>query len=460
MNEGQKDSYPDDSLNPRGYVNPPSGDFRQAPRRGRTGLFVLVGILLLSFIIGAGILVDVVVFQRGKSSPKEFSLEDSISYGEALNDMRRFYFREYSEEKVKEAAQKAVAEAKKKGESSPSALEDAGITAAAKALGDPYSTYYNAIENKRLKEDLSGSFYGVGIELRVDKELKRPKVYDVLKGSPAERVGIKRNDVIMEVDGKKTKGIGLEIIVSWIRGREGTKVEITVQREGVSRELKFKMKREKITTPDFKSEILDGKYGLLQVMDFNKGIGQKVRDAVAEMQEKGVVGFILDLRDNHGGLLNESVNLSSVFLDQGLPVVSFQFKGEKKSVLHAFGGKATDLPVVLLVNGMSASASEIVAGALKEHKRAILIGTKTYGKGSIQKMYDLENGGALRLTVSIYYLPNGDEINGKGVEPDIPVALEDKPEEERKLQLDRAKHVLENMIQGKPPEASLFMHAA
>jgi carboxyl-terminal processing protease len=181
---------------------------------------------------------------------------------------------------------------------------------------------------------------------------------------------------------------------------------------------------------------------------------------VKDLQEKGAKGFILDLRNNPGGLLDEAVKVTSVFVNGGL-VVSYQIKGQKKVDENASGGAETDLPLVVLANGGSASSSEITAGALKDRGRAVLVGSKTYGKGSVQKLYELDNQGAAKLTIALYYLPDGESIDGKGIQPDVPVQEnKDDPAATEQLQLDTAKQVLNNLIEGKPPTGEVFLLAA
>lgn len=438
-----------------GGTPPPS----KRPRRSWIPVAIIIGIVVIAVLVGAGILLDRLLFPEHKVSSGPFNLNASISYQEALSDIQRYYFKEYSEEKIEEAAFAAVKEAEKKGEKSSEKLEDIGIKALVGALGDEHSVYYNATENERLKEDIQGTFFGVGFVLRQEKNEDRPKVNSVIKNSPAEKAGIKKDDVILKVDGKDTKGAGLEVVVSWIRGKEGTEVELEVERPGEPKPLKFKLTREKIQIPELETEIIDGKYGWLKVLDFNKGIGDKVRAAIKEMKDKGVQGFILDVRNNPGGLLDEAVNMASAFIPDG-NIVSYQYKGDKKFDATAFGNAITDQPVVVLVNGGSASASEIVAGAMKDRGRGVLVGTKTYGKGSVQKVFNLENKGGCKLTVSLYYLPNGETIDGVGIQPDITVEVPDNLEEEDKQQLDRAKQVLQNLIDGKPATGELLRPAA
>lgn len=453
--EYRQEYYPGAPPYPPQYQAPPPR--RGLSRRGWIILGVVLGIIALGVMVGAGFLVDRVLFPPKES--KEFVLDDSKVYQDALFDIRNYYFRDYSESKIKEAAEKAVAEEQKEGVESRSELLDVGLRALVEALGDDHSNYLTPGENKRLSEDLSGSFFGVGFTLRVNEDEKRPEVVSVIEGSPSDKAGVKSGDIIMAVDGEDTEGQSLDGVVLRIRGKRGTDVELGIKRPEEDKELTFKITRDKIEIPDFESEILDGKYGLLRVYEFNKGISDKVREAVKDMQSKGVQGFILDMRNDPGGLLGEAVKVASVFMNDGT-VVSYQTKGSDRVDESALGNAETDLPLLVLVNGGSASSAEIVAGALQDSGRAVLVGTKTFGKGSVQKMYDLDNKGAVKLTVSLYYLPNGESIDGKGIQPDIEVKFEDDLEKEDQLQLDKAKEVLQNLIEGKPPTGAVLRPAA
>jgi len=429
-----------------GNQGPPAGPPEKKTSRLRMiVLGVALGLIVIGVLVAAGVLVDRLVFSQKKPS-KEFRLEDSESYQEALFDIRQYFYGDYSRNKIEDAARKAVEEEKKKGVTSYSKLEDTALSALVKALKDQHSEYLTEGEAERLNEDISGSFYGIGTMLREDKKLKRPKVFSVVKGSPAEKAGIKRDDIIMTVDGKDTTGKSVDVVVTWIRGQKGTLVELKVSRPGEKKDLTFKITREKIMIPELETELIDGRIGYLKVMNFSDGIGKKVRTAVSDLQQKGARGFILDLRNNPGGLLSEAVSVSSVFINDGT-VVSYQTKGHDRITETAKGGAETDLPLVVLANGASASSSEIVAGALQDRGRATLVGSKTYGKGSIQKLYQLDNKGDVKLTVSLYYLPNGESIDGKGVKPDVVVEFKDDLEKEDKQQLDKAKEVLDGLIQ-------------
>jgi carboxyl-terminal processing protease len=432
---------------------PPEG----MSRRKKVAIGVSIVVLLIAALLVAGVVIDRLVFKEKEA--ESFELASSPAYKDALFNIRNYYYRSFSEEKITAAAEKAVKEKQDKGVTDPDKLLNTGLTALIKALDDQHSGYLTPNANKRLSEDLSGSFYGVGFTLRLDEKLDRPKVVTVIKGSPADRAGIKSGDVIMAVDGEDTKGEALDSVVLRIRGQKGTKVKLDVERKG--KPMEFEITREKIDIPDFESEMIDGDIGVLRLFEFNDGVGEKVRSGVRDLQQKGAKGFILDLRNNPGGLLDEAVNVTSVFVPEGSPVVSYRTKGEKKVTEYAKGGQETDLPLVVLTNGGSASSSEITAGALRDLDRAVLVGSKTYGKGSVQKVYELENGGAAKLTVALYFLPNGDSVDNAGLEPRIKVAeIKDDQEKTEQMQLDKAKEVLSNLVEGKPPTGEVFLLAA
>ena len=460
----QPQQYPPGPQGPLPPGPPPPGppyDLPYGPtpgmsRRSKIVLTVVIACLVLAGLLIAGLVINWVLFPSKKA--EKFSLESSPVYQDTLFDVKNHYYRDFSEAKITSAAKLAVQKEEKKGETDPDKLLDAGLAALVKALGDEHSGYLTPSENKRLSQDLSGSFYGVGFTLRKDKATDRPKVVTVIKGSPSDKAGIKPDDIIMSVDGKYTKGKPLDAVVLNIRGKKGTKVKLKVQRKGKA--LDFTITRQKIDIPDFESEIVDGDIGVLRLFEFNEGVSEKIRTAIRDMQQKGVKGFILDLRNDPGGLLEEAVKVTSLFVNDGL-VVSYQSKGERSINENALGGSETTLPLVVLTNGGSASSSEITAGALKDRGRAVLVGSKTYGKGSIQRVFQLSNQGAAKLTIALYHLPNGESIDGKGIQPDVLVnEIKDDPTKTEQLQLDKAKEVLNNLIQGKPATGEILLLAA
>ncbi|PKQ28625.1 MAG: hypothetical protein CVT63_01915 [Candidatus Anoxymicrobium japonicum] len=408
---------------------------------------IATGILVV--LIAAGALTGIgLVINRALARKKAFSfdLREQSAYTNAMFDIKSYYLKPYDETRIEAAASVAVEKEKKKGVTSFARLTGVGVNALIKALGDPHSNYMTPNENKRMEQDLSGSFFGVGFTLRMYKG--RPKVVSVIKGSPSDKASVKSADIIMSVDGMDTKGKRLDNVVLHIRGRQGTKVKIEIERGGKT--LNFVITRKKIQIPDFESDLVDGKYGVIRLFEFNRGVGRKVRAVVKDLQARGAQGFILDLRNNPGGLLDEAVQVSSVFVPDGV-IVSYQTKGNKKVNEKASGGVETARPLVVLVNGGSASSSEIVAGALKDRERAVLVGIRTYGKGSVQKVFALGDGSAVKLTISLYYLPKGESIDGKGIQPHVVVEDKSDQAKEEAAQFDKAKQALENMIEGKPP---------
>ncbi|MCJ7745226.1 MAG: PDZ domain-containing protein, partial [Actinobacteria bacterium] len=254
-----------------GYQGPPAEPpKRKMSMRRKVVIGVTLGLLVTCVLIAAGVLVDRLVFSQKKTT-KEFRLEGSESYQEALFDIKQYFYKDYLKEKIEGAAQKAVDREKKKGVTASSKLEDTGLRALVEALGDEHSEYLTGSEAKRLNEDIRGSFYGIGTMLREDKKLKRAKVFSVVKGSPAERAGVKREDVIVTVDGKDTKGKSTDVVVTWIRGQKGTQVELKDSRTGEKKELTFKIPREKIMIPELETELIDGRIGYLKVMNFSDG---------------------------------------------------------------------------------------------------------------------------------------------------------------------------------------------
>jgi carboxyl-terminal processing protease len=289
---------------------------------------------------------------------------------------------------------------------------------------DPHSNFMPPDVYKQLKADTAGKFGGLGLEVWVNKE-GALTVVTPMEGTPAWKVGIKPGDRIMKINGESTKGMSIVEATSRIRGEVGAEITFTVQREGSPKPLEFKMKRVLIDVKSVKSELLEGKYAYVRLNHFQEKSGIEVRQALKRMEQKEKIkGLILDLRNNPGGLLDEAVEVANLFLDGGV-IVSTRGRDkddvEVKSARSGIG--RLDFPMVVLVNGSSASAAEIVAGALKDHRRAIVAGSRTFGKGSVQTVIPLAEDVGLKLTIARYFTPNGTSIQAKGIEPDI--ALEE-----------------------------------
>ena len=302
---------------------------------------------------------------------------------------------------------------------------DSAINGALQSL-DPFSAYMNPKVFEESQSETSGEFGGLGIEVSMESGVI--KVITPIDDTPASKAGIKAGDYIVKINGEQVQGKTLMEAVNLMRGPVGTSIEITVRRKGLRKAKIFKITREIIEIKSVISKIVDNKVGYLRLRAFNANSSSQLKKEIAKIEKnKKLVGYILDLRNNPGGLLSQAVIISDFFLNDG-EIVST--KGRKKRENRKFfakkGDKIDGKPLIVLINNGSASASEIVAGALQDQKRAILLGETTFGKGSVQSIIPLKNRGAIRLTISKYYLPSGKSISEVGVVPDIKVEEEDE----------------------------------
>jgi len=297
---------------------------------------------------------------------------------------------------------------------------DAAINGVLQSL-DPYSAYMSPQTFKEMETETSGKFGGLGIE--VGMEFGVVKVITPMDDSPAEREGVKAGDYIVKINRIQVQGKTLSEAVELMRGPVGSNLEITIRRKGVKKALVFEITREIIEVKSVKSKIIDDSVGYIRLTAFNENSSKQIKNKIKKFKKNKINKYVLDLRNNPGGLLSQAVKISDFFLDNG-EIVST--KSRKSSENRKYFAKKGDIingkTLVVLINYGSASASEIVAGALKDHKRAILIGKSSYGKGSVQSIIPLKNKGAIRLTISKYYLPSGKSISGTGITPDIEVA--------------------------------------
>ena len=302
---------------------------------------------------------------------------------------------------------------------------DAAINGLLQSL-DPYSAYMSPEIFDEMQTETSGEFGGLGIE--VGMEAGVVKVISPIDDTPASRAGIKAGDYIVKIDGEQVQGKSLTEAVDLMRGLIGTSIELTIRRRGEKKALTIILVREIIEIQSVKIDTIDGSIGYIRLTSFNENSGKQIKKKINQLEnEKKVKAYILDLRNNPGGLLSQAIKISDFFLDHG-EIVST--KGRNTSENRKWFAKKGDLtngkPIILLINYGSASAAEIVAGALKDHKRAILIGENSYGKGSVQSIIPLKNKGAIRLTVAKYYLPSGKSISEVGVSPDIEISEQDE----------------------------------
>jgi len=307
-----------------------------------------------------------------------------------------------------------------------SEVMDSAINGVLQSL-DPYSAYMNPEVFKEMQTETAGEFGGLGIE--VSMEAGVVKVISPIDDTPASKAGVKAGDYIVRINGEQVQGKSLMEAVNLMRGPVGSPIEITIRRKGLKKAKIIKIIREIIEIKSVVSELIDNKIGYIRLRSFNENSSKQLNLEISKLKKKGnnVVGYILDLRNNPGGLLTQAVKISDFFLEEG-EIVST--KGRKSRENRKFFANKGDLingkPLIVLINNGSASASEIVAGALKDQKRAILLGETTYGKGSVQSIIPLKNRGAIRLTISKYYLPSGKSISEVGVAPDIIIEEEDE----------------------------------
>ena len=288
---------------------------------------------------------------------------------------------------------------------------------------DPYSAYMSPEMFKEMQTDTRGEFGGLGIEIGMESGVV--KVISPIDDTPAEKAGIKAGDYIVKIGETQVQGKSLMEAVKLMRGPVGTSIDLTIRRKGVKKPLEFEITRRIIEIKSVNSEILGKKknLGYIRIKSFNENSDKQILEIIKKYEKnKKIEGYILDLRNNPGGLLTQAINITDFFLDEG-EIVST--KGRKTSETRKFfarkGDEVEGKPIIVLINNGSASASEIFAGALKDHKRAIILGENSYGKGSVQSIIPLRNGGGMRLTISKYYLPSGDSISEVGVTPDIVV---------------------------------------
>ncbi|MFP3870887.1 MAG: S41 family peptidase [Syntrophobacteria bacterium] len=338
-------------------------------------------------------------------------------------------------------------------------LIEGAISGMLKAL-DPHSSYLDPDAYKELQVETKGSFGGIGIEITIRDGVLT--VVSPLEGTPAYQLGIEAGDQILQVDGEPTKDMSLMEAVKKMRGPKGTKVTLTIMRKGFTEPKDFIITRAVIAIKSVRKQTLESGYGYLRISHFQSTTLQDLRQALAELEEENrpMKGLILDLRNNPGGLLDQAVKISDEFLEEGLIVYTggrsnsqnMRFEAHEETRPHPY-------PIIVLVNEGSASAPEIVAGALQDHKRALILGVKTFGKGSVQTVMPLRNGAALRLTTALYYTPSGRSIQAAGIEPDIVVERRLPEEHEMQHELKQRRVIREEDLKNhmdrdekRPPE--------
>lgn len=325
-------------------------------------------------------------------------------------------------------------------------LETGAVEGYVAALGDEYTEYIPADEMKEFTEEITGNFVGIGIYMVADEKSDRVVVYYPIPNTPAEKAGIKAGDLIVSVNGVEYTAKDLDSIADYIKGEEGTTVNLVVERDG--ERLSFEITRAKVNTNPITIKVLDNNIGYLKLPSFDQGTADDFKEKVKELQGNGAKKLIIDLRNNGGGIVNEATDIADYLLDKGKTIISTSDNKEKKEVTYSKNDPIFDMPVVVLVNGNSASASEILVCSLQDNERATIVGTTTFGKGIIQTLLSLTDGSGLKITTEEYYTPKGITIHKVGITPNEVVELPNDVksiyavEEDKDTQLQKAVELL------------------
>lgn len=394
----------------------------------RNGMKALVGSVLVLLLVGGSFLGGVIYADTGGAIPSLQPVDTvkTTELGRLVSQVR------------------AIIKTSALVPSSDTSITAGAIDGMLSSLDDTYAVYFDPKAFAELKEEQHGEFFGIGVSIGLD-ESGTPYAARVFAGSPADKAGIEDGDKFPAVNGQTRETWDLEEFVKMVRGPKGTTVTLTVVRKG-RKPFDVKITRDKIAVPNTMTKLY-GQVGYIRLMTFNERSSQDVAEAVESLGKRGAKGFVLDLRENPGGLLTSAIDVASLFVKDGV-IVRVDERDKAEEVDYASGNQVTDKPLVLLVDKMSASASEIVAGALKDHKRATIVGETTYGKGSVQSVLPIRNGGAVKLTIAHYLTPDGTVINGVGVHPDVVVEMDPmlQKEESTDTQLKKALEVLRSKL--------------
>ncbi len=333
------------------------------------------------------------------------------------------------------------------GDVDEDALEDSLYHGLIEGLDDPYSTYYSEEELEEVMESAEGIYYGIGAYIGLDTASGYCKITKVMEGTPAMEAGLQAEDIIVEVDGEDMWGITTSEIVTYIKGPEHTTVDLTIYRDGELDYLEITVERRKIETPTVVYEMDENKIATIQITEFDEITTEQFIESMEQAEKAGMKALVIDLRDNPGGSLKTVVDIANELLPEGLVVYTEDKEGNRQEY-KCKGKNEIQVPVVVLVNGNSASASEILAGAIQDYKKGTILGTTTFGKGIVQKIFPMSDGSALKLTISHYYTPAGNDIHGVGIVPDEELELDAEKylEDGTDNQMDRAKEILLEQI--------------
>lgn len=406
------------------WENPP-----RPPKKGSTGLGILIGAVGTLVLGAVGIVTACVVtntqivLTKGGTGAAITAVSDNPVLDEdavtKINELTAYSNIYYYDEVEKKN------------------LQDGMYAGLIDGLGDKYSVYYNEEEYKELQLSTTGQYYGIGAGLSQDLDTMVVTINKVYEGTPSETAGLKQDDVIISVDGTEATSMEVSELVKLIRGEEGTTVHLEIYRPSTDENLSFDVERADITLPSVDSEMLENNIGYIRIDSFETDTAHQFETALLNLQSQGMESLILDVRYNPGGMVSSVVQILDDILPEGLLVYTEDKNGNRQEYTSS-GSTKLDCPLVVLINEDSASASEILAGAIKDYEYGKLIGTKTFGKGIVQTIFPLNDGDALKLTTAKYFTPNGNYIHGEGIEPDIEFEYEylDKDGVEYEMQYD------------------------
>lgn len=394
-------------------------------------------VLFLGMFVGAALILDMGVLaerEPGKAALAPLPLDELRTFTEVFSRIKADYVEPVEDKKL---------------------LQDA-VQGMLSGL-DPHSAYLDSESFRDMRVETEGQFGGLGIEVTMENGFV--KVVSPIEDTPAARSGVKPGDLIIRLDEKAVKGMTLTEAVRVMRGKPGTDITLTIVREGATKPLKLTLTRAIIKIQSVKSRVLEPGFGYIRITQFQAGTEKGLADVIKKLEvenKEKLRGMVLDLRNNPGGVLNAAVGVSDAFLDKGLIVYTEGRVADSKMKLSATPGDLLNgAPIVVLVNGGSASASEIVAGALQDHKRAVIMGTKSFGKGSVQTIVPISNGAALKITTARYYTPNGRSIQASGIVPDIvteEAKITKSEASDRLREADLARHLENGEVTSLPKE--------
>ncbi len=360
------------------------------------------GILSVALVVVVGVLIFNISY-FGTLLPQGLTMKESGQALSKLNTMMQLvdslYLEEFDRQEMLNAAYEGFID----------------------SLGDRYSRYYTEEEYQSFKEDTSGSYSGVGLTVSMDEESGRLVIVEIQKGSPAEGTEIRPGDVLMAVNGQDVGGMDQNSIVTLIKGKEGSEVELTFCHEGEEENFSERLIRKEIETETVRYAQLEDGIGYMVITGFDEVTVHQYEDALSALQEEGIRGLVIDVRDNPGGRLDVVVDILDMILPKGIITYTEDKWGERET--FSSDEECLDLPLAILINGNSASASEIFAGAIKDYELGALVGTTTFGKGIVQRTTAMADGSAVKLTMARYYTPKGEYIHGVGIVPDIEIDL-------------------------------------